>query len=480
MSSPASAPSDEFESLLGNMLGASGEAPGAAFTVSSLLGMMSGASPDVAAATTAVKARKGVNGMAGRQRPRKGVRAKPTEAHAAELPKEDDRSLDDLLRDLGEHTDTSAGSQKGKKKNFKQVQAGANGPDPAASPSKADIVMSEGAQQATKQPAPKATHEDTHCQALLEDEDELNGSAENWQVVPQKPTRRARVSAVSSTTSMREVPPEEAARARPYTEEETLQSMNTTALNRNANANKPDASNETCANQHSHERSDDGTTLASSQSSRGDQRPIMLSGSSWRDSAEGTSSEPQTARVPEERACAINTEVTAGIAVGKLEAAEAAMLARSDSDEAAAETPAASTWNCRPSVGTWFHPSPAFSRARRRSLSEGDRPFGMSGDSSEEESDGMGESGRAVTLSPHSGSWHLRPSVGTWLQTPRAQREPQLWPATPESTPPASPREFDAAAAHQGQVVWMPIPMHLVGEVQQLIRTRSMQGSVCT
>lgn len=503
MSSTAPAPADELESLLGNMLGASGEAPGAAFTVSSLLGMMSGASlPDAAAATSADKAGPGVNAMAVRQRQRKFVRARLNEAPPpTELAKEDDRSLEDLLRDLGEQTDAPAGSQRGKKKMLKQTQAAAKQPNSAASSPQAESVTGRRTQQLKQQPTLETTHEDMHCQALLEDGDELDGLSERWQVVPQKPTRRAPVSGGSSIASTRgasanktvkseseslmtagnDLAPEMASLAScPHTEGETSQSTNTIELGQKANTSKPVASNQKSAQQqHRHAGSaDEADLLTSSQSCRRGSTSNTHNGKCQQAFADGTSSEAQTACVPEACACTVDTESTAGVAVAKLEA-PVAELPTADSNEATLETPTANSWNCRPSVGTWFHPSPIFSQARRRSLSEGDRPFAMSGDASGEESDGMSEPGGAVASSVHCSNWRLRPSVGTWLQTPRAQREPQLWPATPESTPPASPRELDVGATHHGQVVWMPIPMNLVGEVQQLINERAMQGSGC-
>lgn len=64
--------------------------------------------------------------------------------------------------------------------------------------------------------------------------------------------------------------------------------------------------------------------------------------------------------------------------------------------------------------------------------------------------------------------WHKRPSVGSWLrsvETPRPQEEePHFFLATPESTPPASPRP-----ATSQQVVWVPIPVHLLVSVQQML-----------
>eukprot|EP00930_Biecheleria_cincta_P031846 TRINITY_DN22094_c0_g1_i1.p1 TRINITY_DN22094_c0_g1~~TRINITY_DN22094_c0_g1_i1.p1 ORF type:complete len:498 (-),score=85.53 TRINITY_DN22094_c0_g1_i1:472-1965(-) len=493
MSSTAPAQADELESLLGNMLGASGEAPGGAFTVSSLLGMMSAASPDAAAATSAVKAGPGVNGMAGRQRQRKGVRAKANEVlPPAELPKEDDRSLEDLLRDLGEQTDAPAGSQKSKKKMPKQAQAVAKQPSSTASSHKGEIVLGKSTQQPKQQPTLEARHEDTHYQASTEDENQPDGLAEGWQVVQQKPTRRAPVSGGSSIASTRGLPADKAVISESgatagtpsageistclHREEETSPSLNTIELKQTANTSQPVASSQKSVRQPRRGGSTDYTDLlGSSQSFHRDAISNTRNESCRQVCAKGTSSEAQTAPGSEACACTENTESTAGVAIEKFEAAVAAVPA-ADSDERTADTPTPNSWNYRPSVGTWFHPSPTFSQARRRSLSDGDRPFAMSGDSSGGESDGMSESGGAVTSSTHCNNWRLRPSVGTWLQTPRAQREPQLWPATPESTPPASPRELDAGATHHGQVVWMPIPIYLVGEVQRLISGRAMQG----
>jgi hypothetical protein len=78
--------------------------------------------------------------------------------------------------------------------------------------------------------------------------------------------------------------------------------------------------------------------------------------------------------------------------------------------------------------------------------------------------------------------WQCRPSVGTWnhpeflmpnsaskARTPRSWAtseksvEVQLWPATPDSTPPATPRMGGS------DVTWVPVPNHLLNEVQQVL-----------
>jgi len=72
-------------------------------------------------------------------------------------------------------------------------------------------------------------------------------------------------------------------------------------------------------------------------------------------------------------------------------------------------------------------------------------------------------------------SWHSQPSVGTWLHSHTVSHEarransrgPQLWPATPESTPPTSPRLSGDSGCPQ--MVWVPVPFHMLAEVQQVI-----------
>lgn len=111
------------------------------------------------------------------------------------------------------------------------------------------------------------------------------------------------------------------------------------------------------------------------------------------------------------------------------------------------------TWSLQPSVGTWLGPSP---RPRRVSQHEA---------TSNREANAI--------------AWHWRPSVGTWLRPSsrspsRRQRspEPDVWPSTPQSTPPESPRTAACDTPSQ-HVVWMPIPFHLVSEVQSLINMRA-------
>jgi hypothetical protein len=63
----------------------------------------------------------------------------------------------------------------------------------------------------------------------------------------------------------------------------------------------------------------------------------------------------------------------------------------------------------------------------------------------------------------------LQPSVGTWLGGSTCVRDPArtipVWPATPESTPPTSPR----CNSGEPREVLVPVPIHLLAEVQQLL-----------
>mmetsp|Transcript_106333 Transcript_106333/g.184835 ORF Transcript_106333/g.184835 Transcript_106333/m.184835 type:complete len:416 (-) Transcript_106333:98-1345(-) len=95
-------------------------------------------------------------------------------------------------------------------------------------------------------------------------------------------------------------------------------------------------------------------------------------------------------------------------------------------------------------------------------------------------------SAAAESLSPTrlQGAMWQQPSVGTWMsgpatvpmQSPTAQGHMQLWPATPESTPPGSPRGCNSSSSEG--VVWVPVPLHCLAEVQDVIRKKS--GDCCT
>lgn len=144
-----------------------------------------------------------------------------------------------------------------------------------------------------------------------------------------------------------------------------------------------------------------------------------------------------------------------------------------------APTVAPSVLGHRPSVGTWLLGRRAVAA---RSGSENDNSVSL-------------RSASANAREPRvERSWHARPSVGTWLsayprraasldvaRSPSPKRSPTaqsrqgirslskeskcelIWPATPTSTPPDSPR------FKTGQVVWVPVPVHLLGEVQRVL-----------
>jgi hypothetical protein len=87
------------------------------------------------------------------------------------------------------------------------------------------------------------------------------------------------------------------------------------------------------------------------------------------------------------------------------------------------------------------------------------------------------------------GSWRVQPSVGTWLvPSPAASpawssgrdvhAESSFFPATPDFTPPGSPRSPALQAAQPAQgVVLVPVPVHLLGEVQRIISTGGMSAA---
>jgi len=154
-------------------------------------------------------------------------------------------------------------------------------------------------------------------------------------------------------------------------------------------------------------------------------------------------------------------------------------------------------FTARPSVGTWLQPR-CGSKVMR---------FPVSAVEPRSESQSSAGSASAPPV-PRSRSWHARPSVGTWfsappfpLQTVATSAEPVtkasaapaekkrsvsrgpllLWPATPESTPPSSPRGSDkypfsdtqpnkfGGFVPSHQIVWVPVPADLLAEVQQVL-----------
>lgn len=121
------------------------------------------------------------------------------------------------------------------------------------------------------------------------------------------------------------------------------------------------------------------------------------------------------------------------------------------------------SFTTRPSVGTWLGQLSPLAGSRNQGKEERPRTAVPSD---------FAEDRHAADI----GAWHQRPSVGSWLQppllgVPDAQDHAQLWGATPESTPPASPRgaEICHAPGSPQQVVWVPVPVHLLGEVQQVL-----------
>jgi len=116
-------------------------------------------------------------------------------------------------------------------------------------------------------------------------------------------------------------------------------------------------------------------------------------------------------------------------------------------------------YHTTPSVGTWL----------RRPTTPRPAPFGVQC-FSDRDRFAQAEVIPHETIE-HNQPWHGRPSVGTWLRaSSRSSRAPsqdvQLWPATPESTPPMSPR----CSSGSQQVVWVPVPLHLLNEVQQVLQ----------
>jgi len=127
----------------------------------------------------------------------------------------------------------------------------------------------------------------------------------------------------------------------------------------------------------------------------------------------------------------------------------------------------APSFSARPSVATWLRSAPvgrAVESTAVRLCTRSSSPLPSNPELAGEQN----EAPRA---------WRKRPSVGTWLApvAPRAEavsrdrsRELQLWPDTPMSTPAVSPQRphLDNSAS---QVVWVPVPVQLLGEVQKVL-----------
>eukprot|EP00929_Paragymnodinium_shiwhaense_P080635 TRINITY_DN42066_c0_g1_i1.p1 TRINITY_DN42066_c0_g1~~TRINITY_DN42066_c0_g1_i1.p1 ORF type:complete len:570 (+),score=152.67 TRINITY_DN42066_c0_g1_i1:84-1793(+) len=199
------------------------------------------------------------------------------------------------------------------------------------------------------------------------------------------------------------------------------------------------------------------------------------------------------------------------------------------------------TFNARPSVGTWLGMRPraspppadlenseevvpessqaaASSSSRRPSGTLSRQVSGSSGDKSEQNNSPALKPALPVEDRRKCHEHSHKPSVGTWLRphspcvTPLASssaacdparssspafqkggRSPSgpssgpshLWPSTPDATPSPHPGNRHSSgllpgsqAAHAApEAVWMPIPLHLVGEVQQLLWSRGASSS---
>merc|ERR1719203_1796599 len=126
-----------------------------------------------------------------------------------------------------------------------------------------------------------------------------------------------------------------------------------------------------------------------------------------------------------------------------------------------------STYNQRPSVATWLsrpYPLPWV----KTELDSKDKATDASIRSSSAEAVRSATESRTASDS----AWHKCPSVGSWLRPAKAHVDTpkELFLPTPESTPPASPRPAIPQVMEHGiEVVWMPVPLHLVGQVQQVL-----------
>lgn len=138
------------------------------------------------------------------------------------------------------------------------------------------------------------------------------------------------------------------------------------------------------------------------------------------------------------------------------------MRSRSDGDLPELWSHVADDFHSKPSVGTWLS-----------------TPSRIAESASAEASQNIGRARPQSSTAPNPPQvWHAYPSVGTWLASPQSGRgkpedgATQLWPATPESTPPSSPRPTCATVQH----VFVPVPLHLVGAVQELVFQASVDA----
>eukprot|EP00435_Cladocopium_sp_Y103_P070517 s996_g35.t1 len=361
------------------------------YTVTSLLAKMSdeGASEPRKDAAT------------GRRR-KQGLEKRPIEK-----PQEDDRPLEDLLRDLGEIAD-DPGGPKQKKKGTKKA------PPKQEAPAAEVVEVATAAKRRARVPEVSQVAETVEVDAQTEEEVTPAASEvaieDGWQQVPTKQARRAAHKAAKEEREQRE---QRAAAAQ--REQESVQRDAVTAM-------------ETASKESESCNSESGFVA---------QTTKMV---------DAPSADAETTEAPS----SVRSKQAADTEEAAVEAA--VETAPTESTEAHAQVTASSA-TC----------------GRRRSRSEGPPPL----DKAEPEE--VPEVNQAASPS----SWQVQPSVGTWLlPSDGRQGSPvgQLWPATPESTPPTSPRRM---SGNMAEVVWMPIPVHLAGEVQQLINAskRAVDGA---
>jgi len=434
----------------------------------------------------------------GRQRGRRGQQQSAPVAAPAE---EDTRDLDQLLRELGEPPATSSKAKAKAKVAPKRARdAPPDGEDcrpassAATSQSSAASAKAEGDSAAARwkaasQRAPvvqklsrvdeqvvsqtagdqsqkcdgeegsqKTTHQNAEAIPALEVENDAESSADAWQVVGSRLGRRhakqgqsGHEFAVDSVATQVTVgPPEERTKSN-ATQSETPEvrkdQMSDQAVMRSAM---------------DEQRTVDAPASPASQDVH---RPVC------------------TAAAPAPVAAAVAVEpvdegggatgiVGDGDACGSTTLAEAESpgLKRSKSEGALPDScqDVPSAYHKRPSVGTWLGRSPMLPWVRT-DVADNDPSDLAYRSCSVDNPRNPFELGNGS--SPSNGAaWHHCPSVGSWLR-PRADKEPQLFPATPESTPPASPRPGTPP-----QVVWVPVPLHLLGEVQDLLCRAGAMG----
>jgi len=472
MQTLTSAPAEHWGPLLG-VLGtgmtlrreAPPEAAAGPCTVTSLLGAMSAMAP---AATPAEEPPPRANARSRRRRL----------AAEASAPKvEDPRDIEELLRDLGEEPAHASTASKGKSKTkptAKPPQAvAASAPAAAAEVELEDMAAvapaagvkdtaatglapeDVGATRAKPlAPTPRGVEASIAASSEVDD----GGAGHEWRVVPNRTARKAggRVAGADAVATAGEAQP-------PAVEVDVIEAAAPGSGHRATQDEAPPTTSGGGAA--SSLTSAAATPIAEASSAA---TALCVSGSP------SSSQPPASAETPSRPTAPPDASTALAAAVPPLPGVVARVVARvvpnspeecrirrsksvgatpygAECDGSDEEVPPQDFMK-RPSVGTWCN------RLQRPWLAEPE------------------PAKRSCSTEAARTSWDQRPSVGSWLRqspqrggmTPKRSEAPPepdtLFSPTPESTP----RDAHLSACGS-QVVWVPIPVHLLGEVQELL-----------